>query len=201
MRGSKFDRLSHGRCSRHETQHLPRLRLAPVRAHPRFRAAVAELLVVRRRSRALQMNSEEELQQHLHELEARKAASVTRVRTAGAILVALLGITAIVSSLVSHQTPTSSPPLPTTPTPTPTPSYPPTTPAPRPTPPLPTAEPLLTGNHIVALFGISVVGLLVYGAFSFGRVVTISFEISNTKKLLRINAGKSINPTRKSRNA
>lgn len=35
-------------CSRHETQHMPRLRLAPFRAHPRFRAAVAELGVVRR---------------------------------------------------------------------------------------------------------------------------------------------------------
>lgn len=35
-------------CSRHEARHMPRLRLAPLRAHPRFRAAVAELLVVRR---------------------------------------------------------------------------------------------------------------------------------------------------------
>jgi len=30
-------------CSRHETQHMPRLRLAPFRAHVRFRVAVAEL--------------------------------------------------------------------------------------------------------------------------------------------------------------
>ena len=48
MRGSEFDRLSHGMCSRHETQHMPRLRLAPFRAHARFRVAVAELGVVRR---------------------------------------------------------------------------------------------------------------------------------------------------------
>lgn len=48
MRGSEFDRLSHGMCSRHDTQHMPRLRLAPVRAHARFRVAVAELAVVRR---------------------------------------------------------------------------------------------------------------------------------------------------------
>lgn len=34
-------------------QHMPRLRLAPFRAHPRFRAAVAELLVVWHRSRTL----------------------------------------------------------------------------------------------------------------------------------------------------
>jgi len=46
MRGSEFDRLSHGMCSRHETQHMPRLRLAPLRAHARFRVAVAELGVV-----------------------------------------------------------------------------------------------------------------------------------------------------------
>jgi len=46
-RGSDFDRLSHGMCSRHETRHMPRLPLAPLRAHPRSRAAVAELLVVR----------------------------------------------------------------------------------------------------------------------------------------------------------
>ena len=49
MRGCDFDRLSHGMCSRHETQHMPRLRLAPFRAHARFRVAVAELGVVRRR--------------------------------------------------------------------------------------------------------------------------------------------------------
>ena len=48
MRGCDFDRLSHGMCSRHETQHMPRLRLAPSRAHARFRVAVAELGVVRR---------------------------------------------------------------------------------------------------------------------------------------------------------
>ena len=35
-------------CSRHETQHMPRLRLAPLRAHARFRVAVAELGAVRR---------------------------------------------------------------------------------------------------------------------------------------------------------
>ena len=33
---------------------MPRLRLAPLRAHPRFRAAVAELLVVRRHSRIME---------------------------------------------------------------------------------------------------------------------------------------------------
>ena len=35
-------------CSRHEARHMPRLRLAPLRAHARSRVAVAELGVVRR---------------------------------------------------------------------------------------------------------------------------------------------------------
>ena len=48
MRGCGFDRLSHGLCSRHETRHMPRLRLAPFRAHARFQVAVSELGVVRR---------------------------------------------------------------------------------------------------------------------------------------------------------
>ena len=47
MRGCGFDRLSHGLCSRHETRHMPRLRLAPLCSHARFRVAVAELGVVR----------------------------------------------------------------------------------------------------------------------------------------------------------
>ena len=47
MPGSDFDRLSHGRCSRHEARHLPRLRLAPPRPHARSQVAVAELGVVR----------------------------------------------------------------------------------------------------------------------------------------------------------
>ena len=46
MRGCGFDRLSHGMCSHHEARHMPRLRLAPLRAHARFRVAVAELGVV-----------------------------------------------------------------------------------------------------------------------------------------------------------
>ena len=50
MRGCEFDRLSHGMCSRHETQHMPRLRLAPPCSHARSRVAVAELGVVRRHS-------------------------------------------------------------------------------------------------------------------------------------------------------
>ena len=45
-RGCESDRLSHGMCSRHETRHMPRLRLAPLRGHARFRVAVAELGVV-----------------------------------------------------------------------------------------------------------------------------------------------------------
>src|SRR6266446_1733736 len=49
MRGSGSDRLSHGMCSRRQTQHMPRLRLAPFRAPARSRLAVAELGVVRRR--------------------------------------------------------------------------------------------------------------------------------------------------------
>ncbi len=49
MRGSKFDRLSHGVCSRHEARHTPRLRLAPPCSHPRSQVAVAELGCVRRR--------------------------------------------------------------------------------------------------------------------------------------------------------
>ena len=48
MRGSDFDRLSHGRCSRREAQHLPRLRLAPPCSHARSQVTVAELGVVRR---------------------------------------------------------------------------------------------------------------------------------------------------------
>ena len=51
MRGADFDRLSHGRCSRREAQHLPRLRLAPPCSHARSQVAVAELRVVRRCSR------------------------------------------------------------------------------------------------------------------------------------------------------
>ena len=51
MPGSDFDRLSHGRCSRHEARHLPRLRLAPPRPHARSQVAVAELGVVRRLQR------------------------------------------------------------------------------------------------------------------------------------------------------
>ena len=50
MRGCEFDRLSHGMCSRHETRHMPRLRLAPPRSHARPRVAVAELGVVRLRN-------------------------------------------------------------------------------------------------------------------------------------------------------
>jgi len=46
MRGCDFDRLSHGMCSHHEAQHMPRLRLAPFRAPARSRVAVAELGVV-----------------------------------------------------------------------------------------------------------------------------------------------------------
>ena len=56
MRGSDFDRLSHGLCSRHEAQHMPRLRLAPPCSRARSRVAVAELGVVRRHSR-IPMNS------------------------------------------------------------------------------------------------------------------------------------------------
>ena len=48
MRGSEFDRLSHGVCSRHEAHHTPRLRLAPPCSAARSRVAVAELEVVRR---------------------------------------------------------------------------------------------------------------------------------------------------------
>ena len=48
MRGSDFDRLSHGMCSRHEARHMPRLHLAPPCLHARSRVAVAELGVVRR---------------------------------------------------------------------------------------------------------------------------------------------------------
>ena len=50
MGGWEFDRLSHGMCSRHEARHMPRLRLAPLCSHARFRVAVAELGVVRRMS-------------------------------------------------------------------------------------------------------------------------------------------------------
>ena len=53
MRGCGFDRLSHGLCSRHETRHMPRLRLAPPCSHARSRVAVAELGVVRRLATSL----------------------------------------------------------------------------------------------------------------------------------------------------
>ena len=55
MRGSGFDRLSHGMCSRHEARHMPRLRLAPPRSNARFRVAVAELGCVRPMRNALRI--------------------------------------------------------------------------------------------------------------------------------------------------
>ena len=127
------------------------------------------------------------MQHHLKDLEARKAASIWRVRGALALVLGLFAGTAAVTFLPTI------PPKPSTPPPGP--RFPHTTPRPA------AAEPILNGNQIVALFGMSVAGLLVYGAFSYGRVVTITFEISNTKKLLRINVGKSIGPVLKPRNA
>ena len=55
MRGSGSNRLSHGMCSRRQTRHMPRLRLAPFRAPARSRVAVAELGVVRRLRTSPQM--------------------------------------------------------------------------------------------------------------------------------------------------
>ena len=48
MRGSHSTGSVTACAAHHEARHMPRLRLAPYRAHPRFRAAVAELGVVRR---------------------------------------------------------------------------------------------------------------------------------------------------------
>jgi len=60
---------------------------------------------------------------------------------------------------------------------------------------------LFSGNQYISLFGITVAGLLVYGAFSYRRVFTISVEISRTKKLIRIHAGKSVDTKRPRRSA
>src|SRR5438067_6841469 len=49
-----------GCAARHEARHSPRLRLAPPCSHARPRPGVAELGVVRRRSRTPRMHEEEE---------------------------------------------------------------------------------------------------------------------------------------------
>ena len=49
-----------GCAARHEAQHSPRLRLAPACCHARPRPGVAELEVVRRCSRVLQMNAQQD---------------------------------------------------------------------------------------------------------------------------------------------